>query len=113
MSSDSFELLLNQLVKDLKVINENLELIGIFYLGKAAVKSLLYLSNSFRVFVLPKLVSNETWIRSHGKWAIVNGMLVILDDLYVPLYLFFPRKKVVPLQVDLDFQSSLPGGNLI
>lgn len=73
MSSDSFELLLNQLIKDLKIINENLELIGLFYLGKAAIKSIFYLSNSLRVFLLPKLVSNEAWIRSHGKWAIING----------------------------------------
>jgi len=73
-NGDSFELLLNQLIKDLRVISENLELIGLFYIGKLALKSLWCVSKAIQAFVVPRVVSNDDWIRSHGKWAIINGI---------------------------------------
>lgn len=73
MSSDSFELLLNQFLKDLRIVNDNLALIGLFYLGKNILKSTLCLSKALKVYLLPRLMSNEAWIKSHGQWAILSG----------------------------------------
>jgi hypothetical protein len=79
-NGDSFELLLNQLLKDVRVISENLELIGLFYVGKFTLKSLWCVSKAIYSFVLPRLVSNDGWIKSHGKWAIVNGLILTRVD---------------------------------
>jgi hypothetical protein len=71
---DSFELILNNyILKDLKDTVESLALVGIFYLGKLAVKSLRKFLMCGRIYLLPNLVSNEKWLDSLGNWACING----------------------------------------
>jgi hypothetical protein len=71
--ADSFQLILNQLIKDINDINDKLAVVGIFYTGKFLFKSahIMYLGS--RTYLMPRVFSNEQWLKSLGDWAIVTG----------------------------------------
>ena len=71
--ADSFQLILNELVKDIKEINERLAVVGIYYLGKLTLKAIGTFYTCSRSYIIPLLVSNDKWLKSLGNWAIVTG----------------------------------------
>lgn len=71
--SDSFQLVLNELTKDLKDINDALALIGLYHLGKIAIKALYNTYICAKTYLLPRIFSNEKWLKSLGSWAVVTG----------------------------------------
>lgn len=71
--SDSFQLVLNELIKDINDINDKFAVVGIFYIGKFVVKSINLVYQGSRTYLIPRLFSNEQWLKSLGDWAIVTG----------------------------------------
>jgi len=71
--SDSFQLILNELVKEINEINDRLALVGIYYLGKLTVRAISHFYSASRTYILPVLYSNDKWLKSLGNWAIVTG----------------------------------------
>ena len=75
--ADSFQLILNELVKEIKEINERLAVVGIYYLGKLTLKAIRRLYTCSRSYLIPLLISNDKWLRSLGNWAIVTGLYLV------------------------------------
>ena len=72
-TSDSFEILLNHMLKDLRDLNDALALIGIYHVGKLTVNALFRTFIGARSYLLPRIFSNKKWVKSLGRWAMVSG----------------------------------------
>lgn len=77
-TSDSFELLLNHMLKDLRDVNDALALIGIYHVTKLTVKAFYKTFIGFRSYLLPRIFSNKKWIKSLGNWAMISGNTYIM-----------------------------------
>lgn len=72
-SSDSFELLFNQIIQDINTVIEKLAVIGLAYLSKLLIKTILDGFSTTKSYIVPLVVSNDKWVKSLGNWAIVTG----------------------------------------
>ena len=73
--ADSFQFILNELVKEIRDINDTLALFGIYFLGKLTLKSFGKLYTCSRSYVVPLIFSNDEWLKSLGNWAIITGFI--------------------------------------
>lgn len=87
-TSDSFSLLLNQLIQDQNEIINNFALVGILYLGKKSIESLKNLGLAIKQYLVPSLVSNEKWLNSLGTWAIIFGNFFLISMSRLILIIF-------------------------
>lgn len=71
--ADSLELILQQFFKDLANVTDTLALFGLVYVGSLTYKVITNAFYGFKVYVLPRFVSNDKWLRSLGSWAVVTG----------------------------------------
>ena len=71
--ADSFQLILNEIVRQINDINDTLALVGIYFAGKLVVKSLGKVYTCSKTYLLPLVISNDKWLKSLGNWAIVTG----------------------------------------
>lgn len=70
---DAFLLFYQRVFKNSAQLNDTLALFGIIYVGSLTLKLVLNVIHGFKVYLLPKVVSKDTWLRSLGSWAIVTG----------------------------------------
>ena len=70
---DSFEFLLNNIARDLRNINDTFALFGIYYTAKLAIRTSFNIISGLKTYLIPQLISNDSWIKSLGDWAIIAG----------------------------------------
>jgi 17beta-estradiol 17-dehydrogenase / very-long-chain 3-oxoacyl-CoA reductase len=71
--SDSFQLLFNEISRQITNINDTLALIGLYYITKTSLKCLLNIYRGVKVYIVSQLFGTDKWLRSMGEWAIVTG----------------------------------------
>jgi 17beta-estradiol 17-dehydrogenase / very-long-chain 3-oxoacyl-CoA reductase len=70
---DSVELLISEIGKNMKNITDTFALIGLIYVGKLSFKCISNGLYGFKTYLLPKLITNDKWLKSMGDWAIITG----------------------------------------
>jgi len=71
--SDSFELVIHQIARDLGSVKDTFALIGMFYAGKLTFNCLSSLYYGFKTYILSSVCKNDKWMRELGEWAVVTG----------------------------------------
>ena len=71
--SDSFELVIHQIARDLGSVKDTFALIGMFYTGKLTFNCLSSLYYGFKTYILSSVCKNDKWMRELGEWAVVTG----------------------------------------
>lgn len=71
--SDSFELVLHQIARDLGSVRDTFALIGLFYTGKLTFKCISSLYYGFKTYILSSYYKNDKWMKELGEWAVVTG----------------------------------------
>jgi hypothetical protein len=90
-TSDSLHFLIDQMSKDFGLVNDTLALVGLFYIGKLSCNLISSSVEALRTYLLPRIFSNEKWLKNLGNWAIVTGKLVLpfgtpFGSRTIPLY---------------------------
>jgi hypothetical protein len=77
---DSFQLFLNQSLKDFQTFNDTLALIGFYYFGKKLIQTAGITFTVGKTFILPKLNGSNhlKWVQLLGDWAVVAGKIELL-----------------------------------
>ncbi len=76
--ADSFQFFLKEVIDEIRDINEKLAVVGLYFLGKIAIKSLCKIYSGSRTYLIPMVFSNDKWIKSLGDWAIVTGYFLFI-----------------------------------
>lgn len=71
--SDSLQLVIFEISKSLREITETLALVGCIYVSKLSYNVICKSFYGFRVYIIPRLFTNNKWLKSLGEWAIVTG----------------------------------------
>ncbi len=69
LASDSASLIMLEIGRELRIYEDTLALLGLFYIGKMTTSLALSLYKGFKEHIFSKLYPNKELIATYGSWA--------------------------------------------